>query len=167
MKDEEIAKIKLKSDYDENADDWIVPPFQLRAKEVTLPSLGKKNGFDMMEQEKENRELAIDGGAETSSDGSGGGDQDRRGGLFGGAGKGVRASQQRGDPFPSGGRRNADSNSVGVPQKRVQSRGRVQGMMAAAPQRGQGGGAGAASSAHMRYETGSVNTSTAMNVQGS
>lgn len=27
MRDEEIAKIKLKSDYDENADDWIVPPF--------------------------------------------------------------------------------------------------------------------------------------------
>lgn len=37
MKDEEIAKIKLKSSYDDNINDWIVPPFMLRAKEVTLP----------------------------------------------------------------------------------------------------------------------------------
>lgn len=27
MKDEEIAKIKIKSEYDEDRDDWIVPPF--------------------------------------------------------------------------------------------------------------------------------------------
>ena len=40
MKDEEIAKIKMKSEYDDDRDDWIVPPFQLKAKEVTLPSLG-------------------------------------------------------------------------------------------------------------------------------
>ena len=48
MKDEEIAKIKIKSSYDDNADDWIVPPFILRAREVTLPSL-KKTGYDVME----------------------------------------------------------------------------------------------------------------------
>ena len=42
MKDEEIAKVKMKSEYDEDRDDWIVPPFQLKAKEVTLPSLGMK-----------------------------------------------------------------------------------------------------------------------------
>lgn len=59
MKDEEIAKLKIKSEYDENIDDWVVPPFILRAKEVTLPSL-KKNGYDVMEQEKENRDLTID-----------------------------------------------------------------------------------------------------------
>lgn len=63
MKDEEIAKVKMKSEYDEDRDDWIVPPFQLKAKEVTLPSLGmKKAALDQMEQEKENRELAIEGG---------------------------------------------------------------------------------------------------------
>jgi hypothetical protein len=61
MKDEEIAKIKMKSEYDDDKDDWVVPPFMLKAKEVTLPSL-KKNGYDVMEQEKENRELAIEGG---------------------------------------------------------------------------------------------------------
>jgi hypothetical protein len=27
MKDEEIAKVKLKSEYDEDRDDWVVPPF--------------------------------------------------------------------------------------------------------------------------------------------
>jgi hypothetical protein len=60
MKDEEIAKLKMKSQYDDNVDDWVVPPFILKAKEVTLPAL-KKNGYDVMEQEKENRDLAIDG----------------------------------------------------------------------------------------------------------
>jgi len=66
MKDEEIAKLKLKSQYDDNVNDWIVPPFILRAKEVTLPSL-KKNAYDVMEQEKENRDVAIEG---ENSDGS-------------------------------------------------------------------------------------------------
>lgn len=63
MKDEDIARIKSRSTYDDNSDDWIVPPFMLKAKEVTLPQL-KKNGYDVMEQEKENRELAIEGGSD-------------------------------------------------------------------------------------------------------
>lgn len=68
MKDEEIAKVKMKSSYDDNADDWVVPPFMLKAKEVTLPSL-KKAGYDVMEQEKENRELTIEGGSGGSDEG--------------------------------------------------------------------------------------------------
>ena len=48
MKDEEIAKIKLKSQYDDSINDWIIPPFILKQKEVTLPSL-KKTGYDVME----------------------------------------------------------------------------------------------------------------------
>ena len=56
MKDEEVAKVKLKSNYDDANNDWIVPPFILKSKEVTLPSL-KKNGYNVMEQEKENRDL--------------------------------------------------------------------------------------------------------------
>lgn len=48
MKDEEIAKLKVKSQYDDNIDDWIVPPFKLKDKDVTLPSL-KKTGYDVME----------------------------------------------------------------------------------------------------------------------
>ena len=53
MKDEEIARLKTKSTYEDNINDWQIPPFILKAKEVTLPAL-KKNGYDMMEQEKEN-----------------------------------------------------------------------------------------------------------------
>ncbi len=52
LKDEEIAKIKLKSTYEE--DDWLIPPFVLRAKEVHLP---KVNGRAMVEREKDEREL--------------------------------------------------------------------------------------------------------------
>ncbi len=66
MKDEEIAKLRLKSEYDDDLDDWKVPPFILKAKEVTLPSL-KKNGYDVMEQEKENRDLAIDGDSDDNN----------------------------------------------------------------------------------------------------
>ena len=58
LKDEEIAKLKIKSKYDDGFDDWVIPPFILKGKEVTLPSL-KKNGYEVMEQEKENRDLAI------------------------------------------------------------------------------------------------------------
>lgn len=67
MKSEEIAKLKIKSAYDDNIDDWVIPPFMLKAKEVTLPSL-KKVGYDVMEQEKENKELAIDGDDESDED---------------------------------------------------------------------------------------------------
>lgn len=56
MKDEEVAKVKIKSTYDDANNDWNVPPFILKGKEVTLPSL-KKVGYDVMEREKENREL--------------------------------------------------------------------------------------------------------------
>jgi hypothetical protein len=56
MKDEEVAKVKIKSTYDDANNDWTVPPFILKGKEVTLPSL-KKVGYDVMEVEKENHEL--------------------------------------------------------------------------------------------------------------
>ena len=54
LKDDEIAKIKLKSNYED--DDWIIPPFVLRAKEVSLP---KVNGRAVMDREKEDRYLDI------------------------------------------------------------------------------------------------------------
>ena len=69
MKPEEIAKLKIKSSYDDNAEDWQVPPFILKAKEVTLPSL-KKNGYDMMEQEKDTRDLVINGSSMDSDSSS-------------------------------------------------------------------------------------------------
>lgn len=48
MKNEEIVRLKTKSSYDDNINDWIIPPFILKAKEITLPSL-KMNGYNMME----------------------------------------------------------------------------------------------------------------------
>ncbi len=43
MKDEEIAKLKLKSTFEDN--EWSVPYFVLRAKEINLPKL---NGAAVM-----------------------------------------------------------------------------------------------------------------------
>jgi hypothetical protein len=63
LKDEEIAKIKLKSSYEE--DDWVIPPFILRAKEVSLP---KVNGRAVMEREKEERELEIEENARSTGE---------------------------------------------------------------------------------------------------
>ena len=87
LRDEEIAKLKMKSEYDEDKDDWVVPPFMLKGKEVTLPSL-KKNGYDVMDQEKENRDMVVDGG---NDDDEYDNDEDmqpqkRTGGLFSNAG---------------------------------------------------------------------------------
>jgi hypothetical protein len=45
---EEIAKLRLKSTYED--DDWVIPPFLLKAKEVSLP---KVNGRAMMERDKD------------------------------------------------------------------------------------------------------------------
>lgn len=54
LKDEEIAKLKLKSTYED--DDWVVPPFVLKGKEVTLPKL---NGRQMVENQKNERDMEI------------------------------------------------------------------------------------------------------------
>ena len=68
LKDEEIAKLKLKSTWED--DDWVVPPFVLKAKEVSLP---KVNGRQMIEREKDERELEINdevygGGSRSTGD---------------------------------------------------------------------------------------------------
>ena len=41
LKREEISKLKSKSKYDD--DDWRVPPFVLRGKEMTLPKVNGKS----------------------------------------------------------------------------------------------------------------------------
>jgi hypothetical protein len=56
LKNEEIAKLKIKSTWEE--DDWLVPPFVLKAKEISLP---KVNGRSIVEKEKDERDLEIDG----------------------------------------------------------------------------------------------------------
>jgi len=72
MKTNEMAKLKAKSKWDEDANDWIVPPFDLKKREVALPSLSiKKQAQEYMEAQKEERDLVMDG--ESSEDGSSGG----------------------------------------------------------------------------------------------
>ncbi len=54
LKEGEIAKLKMKSTYEDN--DWNVPAFTLKAKEISLP---KVNGRAVMDKEKDERELEI------------------------------------------------------------------------------------------------------------
>jgi len=42
LKPEELHKIKLKCTYDEDDGQWTIPVFQLKAKEVSLPTLSSK-----------------------------------------------------------------------------------------------------------------------------
>lgn len=56
LKDDEIAKLKMKSVYED--DDWVIPAFVLKAKEMSLP---KVNGRAVMEKEKDEREMEITG----------------------------------------------------------------------------------------------------------
>lgn len=42
MKPEEIAKLKGKSSYDDGTNEWNIPVFLLKAREVALPSLSIK-----------------------------------------------------------------------------------------------------------------------------
>jgi len=50
MKESEISKLKIKSQYDDSVNDWVVPPFLLKAREVALPSLSiKKQANEFME----------------------------------------------------------------------------------------------------------------------
>lgn len=76
-----------------------MPAFQLKAKEVTLPNLKSKYGYDMMDQEKENRELALEGGDSDNSDEEQSGHRRNTngggGGLFGGGKQNMRSSQQK------------------------------------------------------------------------
>lgn len=50
MKPEEIAKLKGKSSYDDATNEWNIPVFLLKAREVALPSLSiKKQANEFME----------------------------------------------------------------------------------------------------------------------
>lgn len=56
MRSEDVAKLKMKSQYDDAINDWVIPVFILKNKEITLPSLSiKKQAQDLMDQEKEGR----------------------------------------------------------------------------------------------------------------
>lgn len=58
MKPEELAKLKQKSSYDDGMNEWQIPVFLLKAKEVALPSLSiKKQAQEFMERQKNEREI--------------------------------------------------------------------------------------------------------------
>ena len=63
MKTNEIAKLKAKSVWDDGINDWVIPAFLLKARAVELPSLSiKKNAQnEFLEQQKDEREMQIDG----------------------------------------------------------------------------------------------------------
>lgn len=42
MRSEELAKLKMKSQYDDTVNDWVIPVFLLKNKEIALPSLSIK-----------------------------------------------------------------------------------------------------------------------------
>lgn len=56
----EFAKIKQKCEFDEDKDEWSIPPFYMKGKEVQLPKLGLGRAQAVVEQEKNNRELAFE-----------------------------------------------------------------------------------------------------------
>jgi hypothetical protein len=67
MKSNEMAKLKSKSKWDDDINDWVVPPFSLKGREVALPSLSiKKQAQDYMEAQKNERDLVMEG--ESSDD---------------------------------------------------------------------------------------------------
>ena len=71
MRSEELAKLKMKSQYDDTVNDWVIPTFLLKNKEIALPSLSiKKQAQDQMESEKEQRQLIFENENIDSSDGS-------------------------------------------------------------------------------------------------
>jgi hypothetical protein len=50
MKQEEISKLKAKSTYDDGMNEWSIPVFLLKNREVALPSLSiKKQAQEFME----------------------------------------------------------------------------------------------------------------------
>ena len=50
MKPEELAKLKIKSSYDDATNEWQIPIFFFFSREVALPSLSiKKNAQEFME----------------------------------------------------------------------------------------------------------------------
>ena len=42
MKNEELAKLKQKAQYDDGSNDWLVPVFLLKNREISLPSMSIK-----------------------------------------------------------------------------------------------------------------------------
>ena len=55
MNDEQMYKVKEKTQWDEDKRKWRLPPFIIKAKEVQFPKLGNANDF--IKEELENNEI--------------------------------------------------------------------------------------------------------------
>ena len=57
MTDEQIYKIKSKTQWDEESRKWNLPPFIIKQKEIQLPTLGNAKQFINDELENQNIEF--------------------------------------------------------------------------------------------------------------
>ena len=72
MRNEELAKLKMKSQYDDAINDWQIPVFLLKNKEIALPSLSiKKQAMDYMDDQKDQRTLVFENEQVESDNSSG------------------------------------------------------------------------------------------------
>lgn len=56
MKNEDLAKLRAKANYEDGQNDWAIPVFLLKNREVTLPSTSvKKQAAEFMENQKNER----------------------------------------------------------------------------------------------------------------
>ena len=66
MTDEQIYKIKNKTEWDEEQRRWKLPPFIIKQKEIQLPTLGNAKQF--IAEELENQEVQFTGSKYSGSE---------------------------------------------------------------------------------------------------
>ena len=57
LNNHEIAKIRMKSQFDDDTNEWKIPYFYMKAKDVQFPTLSRIKNRDLVENEKENRDI--------------------------------------------------------------------------------------------------------------
>lgn len=55
LNDNNLYKIKSKSQYDDEKSEWNIPPFVLKGDQVNLPKLGVQKAMRFVEEEKQNK----------------------------------------------------------------------------------------------------------------
>ena len=108
----------MKSTYDDGSNEWTVPVFLLKAKEVALPSLSiKKQAAEFMENQKNERSLVFDEDEEQ---------QDRAEGSSGNSTRNNFMAQYEAAQKNRGGINEFEAPPKPGTRNKVQSRGRVQ-----------------------------------------
>lgn len=58
MKQESLSTLQNKSRYDDGQNEWNIPPFLLKGREITLPTNSiKRQAVEFMENQKNEREM--------------------------------------------------------------------------------------------------------------